>query len=101
MSNDPDAAPRPPARSRVSAEAAATQSLANAIDRLAGSVESLKPAADALGGVATMLQGASRFLTKHRMKLALSVPGVLVAIGALQPNAARALATFFSAFGAG
>ena len=73
------------------AQAAATLALAEAGKELAQALRDLKPAADGVHGLLEAQQKLCAFLVGHRLKLAASVPLVLVSIGALAPNAADVL----------
>lgn len=86
-------------------QAEATEKLAHAGESLAhainGAVVTLKPAADALHSLSEAQRKFCDFLVKHRLKLAASVPAVLVSVGAISPNAAHMLANFLRGLGAG
>lgn len=79
---------------------AADQQLAQAAERLAeaiargaaaleGLAESVAPAANGIHNLAEAQRKLCDFMLRHRLKLAASVPMVLVAIGAISPNAAE------------
>src|SRR5690242_15393876 len=54
--------------------------------------ERFAPAADAVADLGAAQKKLCTFLIKHRLKLAASVPVVLIAVGGLSPNVAHVLA---------
>lgn len=82
-------------------QAEAGEALAKAMDRLAGAIEDLKPAADGIHSLGVAQTKFCNFLVKHRLKLALSIPSVLVAVGAISPNAAHTVAVILKSLGLG
>lgn len=66
----------------------AAKLLAASVDR---AIDRFGPAADAVVHLADAQKRLCGFLVNHRLKLAMSVPVVLVAVGALSPNAATLL----------
>lgn len=89
-----------PEPDREPTQAEAGIALAMALDRLAGAIEDLKPAADGIHSLGVAQTKFCNFLVKHRLKLALSIPSILVAIGAISPNAAHSVAVILKSLGA-
>lgn len=110
-----DKFPAPP-RSAVEAELAEAlesgglAALAKAIETHASAVRdgaealghftaAIKPAADGIDSLADAQRKLCQFIVKHRLKLAASIPAVLMAIGAISPNAAQALGEWLRTWG--
>lgn len=89
-----------PPRGLCNEGCAADQQLAQAAERLAeaigrgaaaleGLAEAVAPAANGIHNLAEAQRKLCDFILRHRLKLAASVPVVLVAVGAVSPNAAE------------
>jgi type IV secretory pathway VirB2 component (pilin) len=86
---------------RLNAEA--TQALAAAVARGAAAIEALaataQPAVDAIHSLSEAQKKLCAFLVGHRLKLAASIPVVLVGVSAISPNAAQWLHLMLKAWG--
>jgi type IV secretory pathway VirB2 component (pilin) len=86
---------------RLNAEA--TQALAAAVARGAAALEALaataQPAVDAIHSLSEAQKKLCGFLVGHRLKLAASIPVVLVGVSAISPNAAQWLHLMLKAWG--
>lgn len=84
-------------------QAAATRELAEEVAKLRAAftdaAEKLEPALETIAGFGGRLDALCRWLKKYGPWLLASAPGVLVAIGAISPNAAAALKIFLAGFG--
>ena len=98
-------APLPMPIMEESEGAEATLELARAMTRLAKSIdkatETIAPAAEVLGGMGHRLDAFCLFFKKWWPRLLWSAPGVIVAIGAVSPNAAALLKAVLEALRAG
>jgi hypothetical protein len=77
---------------------------AEAMNRLAAAAESaietFRPAADAIHSLGMAQQKLCAFLVGNRLKIAASIPTVLIAVGGLSPNAAKIISNILQAIGA-
>ena len=73
----------------AAAVAAAAEQIGRHADALSSLAESVAPAANGIHNLAEAQRKLCEFMVRHRLKLAASVPLVLVAIGAVSPNAAE------------
>ena len=87
----------------ISEQTVATHRVADAIESLAGAVRegtiAFQPAADTVAGAGQRLDALCSFLAKKGPWLLASVPAVLLAIGAISPNAAAGLKAGIAALG--
>lgn len=81
----------------------AQEALAAAIGRGAAALERCatvaEPAAEAIASLSDAQKRFCNFIVAHRLKLTASIPVVLVAIGAISPNAARVIGELLRAYG--
>jgi hypothetical protein len=80
--------------------AAAMEEIAAALNRTATAIETgvaeIKPAAHFFVEAGGRLDALCRFLTRKGPWILASIPPVLVAVGAVSPNAAAAMKSFFA-----
>lgn len=78
------------------------QAQADALNRIATAMEvgiaRFGPAADAVAALGEAQHKFCNFIVGHRLKLAMAIPGLLLAVGAIQPSAAKGLADLLRTF---
>ena len=86
-------------------QAEATQALADAGREVAAAINAaavtLQPMAEAVHSLSEAQKRFCAFIVGHRLKIAGSAPVVMVAVGAISPNAAHVLAQALRAWGVG
>lgn len=81
------------------AKAEATLALAKSGEKIAEALEQLVPAAEAIHALGLAQQRLCSFLVGNRLKLAASVPAVIIMVQGISPNAAKLLANLLRAWG--
>lgn len=96
----PEAGPALPNEPELCAQAEATRELAAEVRKLTDELvifaKAAEPALNTVTGFGERLDALCLFFRKRGPWILASAPGVLVAIGAVSPNAAKWLATFLA-----
>jgi hypothetical protein len=93
------AAPDPSSIDTVAAMDRQTAEIARLADNLAHAVERVSPAVEAISNLDHAQKKFCAWVVGNRVKILLSIPVVLTAIGAISPNAARAFGELLKVWG--